>query len=359
MPELRVALGDRAYDVLVDWAALTGRLAPVAENLLPPGPALLLSDRTVASLYGAAAHAGLEEAGLTVVEHVVEPGEGSKSLEAASGLWSRMIEAGLDRRSSLVALGGGVVCDLGGFAAATYMRGIPCLMIPTSLLAQVDASVGGKVALNLPAAKNLVGVFAQPAAVLADPSVLRTLSRRDFAAGLAESVKMGAALDGEFFGWIETNTGPLLARERDVLVQLVHRSVEIKAAVVARDERETAGHRSLLNLGHTVGHALEALYGFTGLGHGEAVSIGLAVEARVARTVTGFPEKDRARLVALLSRLGLPVTVPAGTDADSLMATMARDKKNLGGVLLLALPDRLGRAALRPVPAPLLREALD
>ncbi len=346
MPAIQVRLAGRSYDVLVEAGALEARLEAFVRDRLPSGAAALLSDANVDPLYGEAAFRGLSSAGLSVRRLRIEAGEASKSPAVVARLWEEMLSAGLDRGSSLVALGGGVVGDVGGFASATYMRGLPFLMIPTSLLAQVDSSVGGKTGVNHAGAKNLVGVFAQPAGVLIDPSTLGTLPRREFVSGLAEAVKEAVILDAAFFDRLEAEADAILALEPEALERMIRRSVEIKASVVEADEREVTGKRALLNLGHTVGHALESSSGPGVWRHGEAVAAGMVAEARLAERFRGFPPAETARLSALLETLGLPVGLPADADPGTLLKAMGADKKALSGRLRFVLPERIGRAVL-------------
>jgi len=250
----------------------------------------------------------------------------------------------------IVALGGGVVGDLAGFAAATYQRGVPFIQVPTTLLAQVDSSVGGKTGVNHPLGKNMIGAFHQPLAVIADTATLDTLPDRELAAGLAEVIKYGAIRDLAFFGWLETNIARLRDRDPDALAKAIGRSCEIKAEIVALDERE-AGPRALLNLGHTFGHAIETLEGYGAWLHGEAVAAGMVMAARLSARLGRAPESDADRLEALLRRAGLPVE-PPGLEVDAWLDAMGRDKKNESGRITLILLDRLGAATVeKNVPA--------
>lgn len=307
---------------------------------------LLVSDEQVVGLYLETMVAAVASCGVACLHTAVVPvGEGSKSLQQASLLWDLMAERRFPRDGVVLALGGGVVGDLAGFVAGIYHRGVQWIQIPTTLLAQVDAAVGGKTAVNHPMGKNLLGVFHQPRCVLSDVRFAASLSDRALRAGLAEVVKH-ALLDGEaFFSWLEQAAPALLNRDEQALEEAVSRSVHLKAAVVAADERE-AGQRALLNLGHTFGHALEVLGDYTVMLHGEAVAVGLAVACRVAVGLGLMEHQQQERLDRLLARLGLQPALPVGMTAASWRAAMAGDKKIRRGQLPLVLPRRIGDVVL-------------
>jgi 3-dehydroquinate synthase len=302
----------------------------------------VVSDAHVGPLHAARVHAALTAAGPASL-HLVPAGEASKSRTRWAELTDALLAAGMGRDGCLVALGGGVVGDLAGFVAATYMRGVPLVQVPTSLLAMVDASVGGKTGIDVPAGKNLVGAFHQPRLVLADPDVLATLPLAELRAGLAEAVKHGLIADADYLAGIEAEADDLLARNPAVLERLVHRSVEIKAAVVGRDPLE-AGERAILNAGHTVAHALERVTGYE-LPHGLAVAVGLVVEARAGESAGHTADGTADRLARVLGALGLAAAPPAGTDPEAVLAAMATDKKGRGGRPRYALPEAPGRMA--------------
>jgi len=270
----------------------------------------------------------------------VAPGEASKTREAWGRLIDALLEGGFGRDSAIIALGGGVVADLAGFVAATFMRGVPHLVVPTTLVAMVDASVGGKTGINTPHGKNLIGAFHPPKAVLADPRTLLTLSDPVFRAGLAEAVKHGLVADAKYFDWIDAEATRIRARELDVLARLVSRSVELKAAIVSRDERE-AGERAILNAGHTLGHALEHATGYR-LDHGEAVALGLVAECRLAEAMGIATSGLAERVAGVLERLNLPTTLRVAVDPDAVIGAAAFDKKSRHHVLRLALPESVG-----------------
>ena len=342
MQTLRVDLGSRAYPVYMG----SGLIA--RPELLVPfirgGRAALVTNVTVAPLYLAPLAAGLTASGIDVVRIVVPDGEAYKNWETLNAVYERLLEARCDRQTTLIALGGGVIGDLAGFAAATYQRGVPFVQVPTTLLAQVDSSVGGKTAINHPRGKNMIGAFHQPLAVLADVNTLATLPERELRAGLAEVIKHGLIRDLGFFEWIEANIGRLLARDTEALVHAVRRSCEIKAEIVALDERET-GPRALLNLGHTFGHAIETAMGYGAWLHGEALAAGIVMAAGLSHRLGSLGKDDVRRVVALLKRTGLPVTV-SGITAPRFIELMSVDKKAAAGRIRFILLDRLGSAVI-------------
>jgi 3-dehydroquinate synthase len=276
---------------------------------------------------------------------ILPDGEAHKTLDSAARIFAALAALGATRDACVVALGGGVVGDLAGFAAACWMRGIDFIQMPTTLLAMVDSSVGGKTGVNLPAGKNLAGAFHQPRAVVADIDTLATLPDREYRAGLAEVVKGAAIGDAAFFDWLQAHADALAARDDATLVEAIARKVRYKAGVVARDETEQ-GERALLNLGHTFGHALETAGHYTALLHGEAVAIGMVLAARLSERLGMSSATDSVRLQQMLERLGLPVTVPAGSDASQLLALMRLDKKNTAGTLRLILWRGIGKAEI-------------
>jgi 3-dehydroquinate synthase len=288
-------------------------------------------------------------------------GEGSKTREQWSRLTDALLADGFGRDSGIIALGGGVAGDLAGFVAATFMRGLPYLQVPTSLLAMLDASVGGKTGVDTPEGKNLIGAFHPPVAVVADPRVLTTLPDRDYRGGMAEAVKHGLIADAAYFAWMEHEADALLRRDDAALTRLIQRSVEIKADVVSGDERET-GRRAILNAGHTVAHALERVTGYA-IPHGEAVALGLVAECALAEAMGVAPSGVGARVTALLARFGLPVRLAESLDPEQMIAAMASDKKNRAARVRFALPSRLGEMDAedgwtQEAPEPELRRAL-
>lgn len=312
--------------------------------------AAVISDTNVFRRYGQRTLTLLRRAGFRTCAVVLPAGESSKSLYRLETVYRRLARFGLDRSSSIVALGGGVVGDIAGFVASTYMRGVPLFQVPTTFLAQIDAAIGGKTAVDLPEGKNLVGTFYQPAATFIDPRVLRTLPDRRFREGIAEAVKYGVACDANLFRYLQRNADALRARDRRVLRHTIERCAAIKTEIVRRDERDVKGIRAVLNFGHTVGHAIEAVGRYRRMTHGEAVAVGMAAEAEIARDLGLLPAADAADIRALLRAFGLPVTLPRGPVAGILRA-MAVDKKNLRGVMRFALPVRIGRAVF-PIAVP-------
>jgi 3-dehydroquinate synthase len=305
----------------------------------------VVTNERVAPLYAERLERALTAAGARVQRIVLPDGEAHKTWEVLDRIFAALLQAQADRRTVLVALGGGVVGDMAGFAAATYQRGIAHLQVPTTLLAQVDSSVGGKTGINHPLGKNMIGAFWQPRAVLIDTTVLKTLPERELRAGIAEVIKYGAIRDAGFFAWLETNMHALLAKNPDALSHAILRSCEIKAAIVAADERET-GERALLNFGHTFGHAIEAAQGYGAWLHGEAVAAGMVCAARLSQRVSGLGDDDSRRLAALIATAELP-TAPPAIATDRWLALMERDKKVQSGVLRFVLLERLGHAIVR------------
>jgi 3-dehydroquinate synthase len=339
-----VQLGARSYTIEIG----TGNLAQLGEKVASwcqPSHAVIITDEHVENPHAQAAAASLAAGGATVDILIVSAGEQTKSISSADALWSQLLEVGTDRKSTIVAVGGGVVGDLAGFVAATFARGLSFVQVPTTLLAQVDSSVGGKVGVNLPGAKNMVGAFWQPAGVLIDTAVLATLPEREYRAGLAEVVKYGVILDAEFFEYLEANIAKLSARDDAVLRQVIARSCQLKADVVAGDEREETGLRSVLNYGHTFCHAIESVTGYDPFLHGEAVSIGMLCASRLAERLGRVDRRFTERQQKLLAALGLPVTLPK-LNHQKLLDAMSRDKKVEHGRLRFVLPTKMGHVEL-------------
>src|SRR5512140_1229512 len=349
-----VALGDRAYDIVIGRDVLQSLGARIAA-LRPGVRTAIVTDRTVAKHWLEPAEASLAQADIPTSRIIVEEGEISKTYAGLQKVSEALIAAKIERNDLVIALGGGVVGDLAGFAAAILRRGVDFVQVPTSLLAQVDSSVGGKTGINSPQGKNLLGAFHQPVLVIADTAVLDTLSPRQFRAGYAEVAKYGVLGDEAFFSWLEANHAEIFAggtaREHAIAT-----SCRAKAAIVARDERET-GERALLNLGHTFGHALEAATGFSDrLFHGEGVSVGMVLAAELSAELGMIPESDATRVKRHLAEVGLPTHLQdiAGfaqeglADADTLMALMAQDKKVRRGQLTFILLQAVGRAVIAP-----------
>ncbi|NJD67390.1 MAG: 3-dehydroquinate synthase [candidate division NC10 bacterium] len=340
-----VSLGSRSNPIAVG-SGLLKQLGDLCGELLPSRRAMIVTNPVVNHLYGATVSASLRKAGFHVALTEIPAGERAKSLRQAARLYQAFLKNRMDRRSVVVALGGGVIGDLAGYAAATYLRGIPLVQVPTTLLAQVDSSVGGKVAVNLPEGKNLVGAFYQPSLVVADVQTLRSLPLRQIRAGLAEVVKYGMIADRELFASIETELDAILRAEPESLTHLVTRSCAIKAQVVEQDEREE-GMRAILNFGHTVGHALETLAGYHRLLHGEAIAIGMVVATMLSvnRGLCERGELDRLR--TLLMRIGLPTK--ASVDMKQLVPTIGYDKKVRNRMIYFVLTKGIGHATLAEI----------
>mgnify|MGYP001600593513 CR=1 FL=1 len=355
MQTLRVELGARAYPIHIGERLLSdaGLVSPHLD--LPR--AAIVTNTTVAALYLQQLSEALRAQGVDVISIVLEDGERHKDWATLNRIYDALLERRCDRKTTLVALGGGVIGDLAGFAAATYMRGIPYIQVPTTLLAQVDSSIGGKTGINHPLGKNMIGAFYQPRLVLADTAVLASLPPRELSAGLAEVIKHGLICDNGFVAWLEQNVEKLLACDAQALAHALRRCCEIKAAVVADDERE-AGARALLNFGHTFGHAIESSLGYGKWLHGEAVAAGMVMAADLSRRMGLIAQADVERIIALLIRARLP-TAPPDVAPARLLELMAVDKKAVGGTLRFILLDRIGAASIRAdVPAGLLQKAL-
>jgi 3-dehydroquinate synthase len=355
MRQVQVDLGERSYSIHIGAGALEA--ASSWRTAIRGRHVLVLSNSTVAPLYLDAVAAGLH--GLDHRSLILEDGEQFKTFANVERILDALAGLGASRDATLIALGGGVIGDIGGFAAACWMRGIDFVQMPTTLLAMVDSSVGGKTGVNLAAGKNLAGAFHQPRIVVADTRTLATLPMREFRAGLAEVVKYGAIRDAGMFEWIEARAEALLARDEDALVEAIARSCTHKASVEARDEREQ-GERALLNFGHTFAHAIEVESGYGRLLHGEAVAIGMVQAAQLSSRLGRAPGADAARLQALLHRLGLPTAPPRDCPADRLVQHMRLDKKALSGNLRLILWSGLGAAdVVAGIDEAVIREQLD
>jgi len=355
MQTLRVELGERAYPIHIGERLLSDARLVTPHLDLPK--VAIVTNTTVAALYLQQLSEALRAQGVEVISIVLEDGERYKDWATLNLIYDALLERHCDRKTTLIALGGGVVGDLAGFAAATYMRGIPFIQIPTTLLAQVDSSIGGKTGINHPLGKNMIGAFYQPRLVLADTTVLASLPPRELSAGLAEVIKHGLIRDDGFVAWLEQNVEKLLACDAQALAHAVRRCCEIKAAVVAEDERET-GVRALLNFGHTFGHAIESGLGYGKWLHGEAVAAGMVMAADLSRRMGFIAQTDLDRVVALLKRARLP-TAPPDIAPARMLELMALDKKTEGGKLRFVLLDRIGAASIRAeVPAGLLQQAL-
>lgn len=340
--KLTIQLKEKSYPIIIGNNILN-QLGKLIRDYLPNvQKSFLITNTTVDSLYSAQVIDSLTAAGLHSAKGIIPDGEIYKNLEAASGLYDQLLEHGIDRSSVVISLGGGVVGDLAGFVAATYMRGIKFIQVPTTLLAQVDSSVGGKVAVNHLRGKNLIGAFYQPQLVLIDIATLSTLPQEELVSGLAETIKHGVILDAEYFNWIELNWEVILRYDREALLELVFGSCRIKGQIVEVDECEQ-NLRAILNFGHTVGHALEAVTNYQRYRHGEAVSIGMIQVCKLAEHLGMIDSHITARLAELLQRVGLPIEVPDDISASALLEVIKRDKKSFQGRVKLILPESIGK----------------
>jgi 3-dehydroquinate synthase len=342
---VRVALRRCRYDIAIGAGLLT-EAGQWITRWCDPSHVVIITDENVIDPYAKAARASLQSAGRRCDLVQVAAGEATKSIAQADRLWNQMLDLGADRRTVVVAVGGGVVGDLAGFIAATYARGLQFVQAPTTLLAHVDSSVGGKVGVNLPRAKNMVGAFWQPAGVLIDTDTLRTLPPREFSAGMAEVVKYGVIMDPPFFEFLEREIAGIVARDAALLRQVIAKCCHLKADVVQEDERETTGRRAILNYGHTFCHAIESVTEYGEFLHGEAVAIGMICASRLAEALGRIDATVTARQLSLLQQLELPTATPENLSRDELLEAMRRDKKVEDGKLRFVLPDRLGRVEL-------------
>lgn len=357
--QVAIELGDRGYQIAIGDDLFDN---PSSYATLPrASTALIVSNTKVAPLYANRLKQALEVGYERVLELQLPDGEEFKTWESLQKVFDALLSAGCDRKTVLFALGGGVVGDMTGFAAASYMRGVPFVQVPTTLLAQVDSSVGGKTAINHPLGKNMIGAFYQPRLVVCDLSVLATLPKREFSSGLAEVIKYGPIADNEFLGWLEANMDQLLAQDPEALAHAVRRSCEIKAWVVGQDEKET-GLRAILNFGHTFGHAIETGMGYGVWLHGEGVGAGMVMAAELSHRLGLVDAAFVKRLTRLIERAGLPTKGPvldAQDNAGRYLELMRLDKKSEAGEIRFVVIDGPGRAAVRPAPDMLVRQVID
>ena len=343
MRKVRVDLGSNSYDICIG-NELTGEITKFIRGAGFSKKAMLVTDSNVEKIFSGEIRLALENAGLEVKSVTISAGETSKSLVEAEKIFTAAIEFGLDRKSVIFALGGGVVGDLTGFVAATYLRGVPFVQIPTSLLAQVDSSVGGKVAVNHTLGKNLIGAFYQPKAVFIDIDMLQTLLSREIASGLGEIVKYGVISDSDLFKYIEDNSYKILALENDVMEHVIARSCEIKADVVSKDEKE-GGLRRILNFGHTMAHAIEEATGYSKYAHGEAVAIGMIGAAHISKALGRIDDTTFERLQNLINKLGM-VSRAKDCDVNEMFKAIFRDKKTVNGKINWVLMDSIGKVSI-------------
>lgn len=336
---LQVGLGDRSYPIIIEDGLMTRVGEDLAERRIGTKYGII-GDDNVASLFGSTLMNSLQEAGLDANLFTFPQGEASKNLETFSDLLRQLARTGFDRGDALIALGGGVTGDLTGFVAASYMRGIPFIQIPTTLLSQVDSSVGGKTGVDIPEGKNLVGAFYQPRVVYIDTAVLTTLPLSEYTSGLAEVIKYGVIQDEEFFGFLERQVELILRLDRDTIQEMIHTCCKIKAEVVAGDERES-DRRRILNFGHTIGHAVEATSDYS-ISHGEAVAMGMVAALRLAVRGGLCERQDGGRVATLIHNYGLPTEIPHQLDRDRIKNFLKSDKKTIGNRVFYVLPTRIG-----------------
>ena len=341
METLTVDLGNRSYPIHIGYNVLH-RLGQLLQEAGLKGKVAVVTNPTVAQLYLDAVHNSLTAAGFEITAALIPDGEEHKNLQSLATLYDRFIGGRLERKSSVLALGGGVVGDLAGFAAATYMRGVPYVQVPTTLLAQVDSSVGGKTGINHQDGKNLIGAFYQPRLVLIDVAVLQSLPRREFVAGLAEVIKYGVIEDSSLFEFLENEIESLLLLQRESLIQTISTSCAIKARVVEKDEREN-DYRAVLNFGHTIGHALEAATGYTRLLHGEAVGVGMVKAAALSVQQGLCDQRSFERIRTLVQKAGLPLEIPPVVSEQSLVQAMETDKKSADGKIKFVMCTSIGK----------------
>ena len=359
MERVSIDLGDRSYAISIEGGALESE-ATFAQ-VPRAASAVIVTNTTVAPLYAERLQRVLAGRYAQVHQVILPDGEEYKTWPTLNLIFDALLQNGCDRKTVLFALGGGVVGDMTGFAAATYMRGVPFVQVPTTLLAQVDSSVGGKTAINHPLGKNMIGAFYQPLMVVCDLATLDTLPARELSAGLAEVIKYGPIADMAFFAWLESSMDALLSRDRRALMHAVRRSCEIKAWVVGQDEKES-GLRAILNFGHTFGHAIEAGMGYGAWLHGEGVAAGMVMAAELSRRLGLVDEPFVHRLRMLIQRAGLPVVAPvldAQDNAGRYLSLMRVDKKSEAGEIRFVVIDGPGKASVRPAPDALVREVID
>jgi 3-dehydroquinate synthase len=355
---IRVELGARSYDIVIG-SEIIGDAGEALKGFGLSPRIALVSNPTVMELYGGQTETSLRNSGFDPIVITIPDGEEYKNLLWMEQIWGELLKLRLDRNSAVLALGGGVIGDMAGFAASAYMRGIRYVQVPTTLLAQVDSSVGGKTGVNHPLGKNMIGAFWQPSLVWIDVDTLNTLPRNELLAGLAEVIKYGVIWDEEFFKYIDENKDAILSLEADALAHIIASSCRIKADVVSRDERE-AGLRAILNYGHTVGHAIETTTGYTRYLHGEAVAIGMNIEAVLAVKMGLMSEDEALRVKGLIESYGLPTDLPKGVGSKEMLEAMELDKKALAGQLRFTLPERVGRAKVNePVGKDVLTELIE
>ncbi len=345
MEKVRVNLGDRSYDICIG-SNIIGGIGSRVKALKTSPKTAIISNPTVFKLYGNKILSSIKRAGFDVVPVIIPDGEKYKDISIVQKIYGELLKQRLDRKSALIALGGGVIGDITGFVASTYMRGIDYIQIPTTLLAQVDSSVGGKTGVNHKLGKNMIGTFYQPRFVWIDTDTLKTLPKRELLAGLAEVIKYGVIRDQKLFDFLEDNMRKISYLDRNALFHIIKRSCEIKADIVSKDERE-AGLRAILNYGHTIGHAIETVTEYKKYLHGEAVAIGMHIEAGIAEMIGFLKIHNVLRIKALIESYGLPSKMPSKTSINALLSSMQLDKKAVAGELKFILPVRIGNVKIQ------------
>jgi 3-dehydroquinate synthase len=345
MRKVTVELGDRSYDIVIGSGILSGIGDSLRQFRFSPNVAIV-SNPTVYALYGPQVMLSLKDAGFSCFAVIIPDGEEYKDYNWTYHILTELMKQGLDRNSCVVALGGGVIGDITGFAASTYMRGIHFVQIPTTLLAQVDSSVGGKTGVNHSLGKNMIGTFYQPRLVWLDVNTLSTLRERDFIGGMADVIKYGIIHDAEFFEYLVKKREDILDLDGRTLVHITRRSCEIKAEIVSHDERET-GQRAILNFGHNIGHSVETETRYQQFTHGEAVGLGICLESRLSEALGILNPAETRRITELIAAYGLPVSLPQGMDSTRLLAHMKLDKKTVAGEMTFILPKRIGAVLIK------------
>jgi len=345
MEKIKVELGERSYDISIGSDILDD-IGHILKSFGLSPKVAVVSNPTVFSLYGERVSGSIKKAGFDFITVIIPDGEGYKDLLWLQHIYDNLLKHKLDRSSALIALGGGVIGDITGFAASTYMRGISYIQVPTTLLAQVDSSVGGKTGVNHKLGKNMIGTFWQPRLVWIDVETLETLPQRELVAGISEVIKYGVVYDGELFDLLEVNKDKILNLDNLALSYIIKRSCEIKADVVSKDERES-GLRAILNYGHTIGHAIETVTGYKRFLHGEAVALGMCLEARLARELGLIDKEGVSRIKGLTGSYGLPTELPGDIDPGDILSSMQLDKKAVAGELKFILPEKIGQVRVQ------------
>lgn len=345
MEKVRVKLGERSYDICIG-SNILGEIGARLKSFKTSPKIAIISNPAVFNLYGKKVLTSMKKAGFDVKTVIIPDGEKYKDINTVQKIYGELLKHRLDRKSALIALGGGVIGDITGFVASTYMRGIDYIQIPTTLLAQVDSSVGGKTGVNHKLGKNMVGTFYQPKLVWIDIDTLKTLPKRELVAGLSEVIKYGVIRDKKLFDFLEDNMRKISYLDKNALHHIIKHSCEIKAEVVSKDERE-AGLRAILNYGHTIGHAIETVTGYKKFLHGEGVAIGMHLEAKIAEIMGFLKIHDVLRIKALINSYGLPSEMPKNLNINYLMSSMKLDKKAVAGELKFILPERIGRVRIK------------